>query len=106
MLPPQTVNAYYTAGTNEIVLPAAIFQPPLFDAEADDAVNYGAAGSLIGHEIGHAFDDRGRRYDGAGAVRDWWTPADADRYGASGSPVSSRSSIPTNRCPAFAWTAR
>jgi len=81
VLPPQTVNAYYTAGTNEIVLPAAIFQPPLFDATADDAVNYGAAGALIGHEIGHAFDDRGRRYDGAGAVRDWWTPADADRYG-------------------------
>ena len=81
ILPPQTVNAYYTAGTNEIVLPAAIFQPPLFDPTADDAVNYGAAGSLIGHEIGHAFDDRGRRYDGTGAVRDWWTPEDAGRYG-------------------------
>jgi putative endopeptidase len=79
-LPPQTVNAYYTAGTNEIVLPAAIFQPPLFDPGADDAVNYGAAGALIGHEIGHAFDDRGRRYDGSGGVRDWWTPADADRF--------------------------
>jgi putative endopeptidase len=81
ILPPQTVNAYYTAGTNEIVLPAAIFQPPLFDPEADDAANYGAAGSLIGHEIGHAFDDRGRRYDGSGAVRDWWTPAETDAYG-------------------------
>ena len=80
MLPPQTVNAYYTPGTNEIVLPAAIFQPPLFDADADEAVNYGAAGSLIGHEIGHAFDDRGRRYEGAGAVRDWWTQADVDGY--------------------------
>ena len=79
-MPPQTVNAYYSPGTNEIVLPAAIFQPPLFDAAADDAVNYGAAGALIGHEIGHAFDDRGRRYDGAGAVRDWWTPADAERF--------------------------
>ena len=78
--PPQTVNAYYSPGANEIVLPAAIFQPPLFDAAADDAVNYGAAGSLIAHEIGHAFDDRGRRYDGSGAVRDWWTPADAQRF--------------------------
>ncbi len=79
-MPPQTVNAYYSPSTNEMVLPAAIFQPPLFDAAADDAVNYGAAGSLIGHEIGHAFDDRGRRYDGAGAVRDWWTDADAQRF--------------------------
>ena len=79
-MPPQTVNAYYSPAVNEMVLPAAIFQPPLFDAAADDAVNYGAAGSLIGHEIGHAFDDRGRRYDGGGAVRDWWTPADAQRF--------------------------
>ena len=80
MMPPQTVNAYYSPGSNEIVLPAALFQPPLFDPAADDAVNYGAAGSLIAHEIGHAFDDRGRRYDAAGAVRDWWTPADAQRF--------------------------
>jgi predicted metalloendopeptidase len=80
IMPPQTVNAYYSPGANEIVLPAAIFQPPLFDPAADDAVNYGAAGSLIAHEIGHAFDDRGRRYDGSGAVRDWWTPADAQRF--------------------------
>jgi putative endopeptidase len=80
LFPPQTVNAYYTASTNEIVLPAAIFQPPLFDVNADDAVNYGAVGALIGHEIGHAFDERGRRYDGAGAVRDWWTAADAQRF--------------------------
>ena len=79
-MPPQTVNAYYSPGTNEIVLPAAILQPPLFDPQADDAVNYGAAGSLIAHEIGHAFDDRGRRYDRDGAVRDWWTPADAQRF--------------------------
>jgi len=81
MLPPQTVNAYYSPAANEIVLPAAILQPPIFDVEADDAVNYGAAGSLIGHEIGHAFDDRGRRFDGAGAVRDWWTAQDAQRFG-------------------------
>jgi endothelin-converting enzyme/putative endopeptidase len=79
-MPPQTVNAYYSPGANEMVLPAAIFQPPLFDPAADDAVNYGAAGSLIAHEIGHAFDDRGRRYDGSGAVRDWWTPGDGERY--------------------------
>jgi putative endopeptidase len=79
-MPPQTVNAYYVPALNEIVLPAAILQPPLFELEADDAVNYGAAGALIGHEISHAFDDRGRRFDGAGAVRDWWTPADAERF--------------------------
>ncbi|HVD91448.1 MAG TPA: M13-type metalloendopeptidase [Vicinamibacterales bacterium] len=76
MLPPQTVNAYYRPAANEMVVPAAILQPPLFDVTAEDAVNYGAAGALFGHEIGHAFDDRGRRFDGTGAVRDWWTPAD------------------------------
>jgi putative endopeptidase len=80
VLPPQTVNAYYSPAANEMVLPAAILQPPLFDFDADDAVNYGAVGALIGHEIGHAFDDRGRRFDGAGAVRDWWTPADEQRF--------------------------
>jgi putative endopeptidase len=80
VLPPQTVNAYYSAATNEMVIPAAILQPPIFDLAADDAVNYGATGALIGHEIGHAFDDRGRRFDGAGTVRDWWTQADADGY--------------------------
>jgi putative endopeptidase len=79
-LPPQTVNAYYSAAGNEIVLPAAILQPPVFDLAADDAVNYGAVGSLMGHEIGHAFDDRGRRFDGAGAVRNWWTDRDASAY--------------------------
>src|SRR5260221_6031252 len=79
-LPPQTVNAYYSAATNEMVVPAAILQPPLFDLAADDAVNYGAAGALMGHEIGHGFDDRGRRFDGAGAVRDWWADEDAQRY--------------------------
>jgi putative endopeptidase len=79
-MPPQTVNAYYSPSTNEMVLPAAIFQPPLFDPAADEAVNYGAIGSMIGHEIGHAFDDRGRRYDGSGTVRDWWTAADAQRF--------------------------
>jgi len=62
------------------VIPAAILQPPLFDVRADDAVNYGGAGALIGHEIGHAFDDRGRHFDGAGASRDWWTAADAEGF--------------------------
>lgn len=80
VLPPQTVNAYYSAATNEMVIPAAILQPPLFDVHADDAVNYGAAGALIGHEISHAFDDRGRHFDGNGAARDWWTAADADGF--------------------------
>ena len=82
LFPPQTINAYYSPGSNEMVLPAAIFQPPVFDFDADDAVNYGAAGSLIGHEICHAFDERGRQFDGAGGVRDWRGPADAERFAA------------------------
>ncbi len=73
---PQTVNAYYNPGMNEIVFPAAILQPPFFDPDADDAANYGAIGSVIGHEIGHGFDDQGSRYDGHGELRDWWTPDD------------------------------
>ena len=77
---PQTVNAYYNPVRNEIVFPAAILQPPFFDMAADDAVNYGAIGAVIGHEMGHGFDDQGRNYDAAGALRDWWTAADADEY--------------------------
>jgi predicted metalloendopeptidase len=77
---PQTVNAYYLRTNNEIVFPAAILQPPFFDPAADDAVNYGAIGAIIGHEIGHAFDDQGRKSDGAGNLRDWWTPADAKAF--------------------------
>ena len=73
---PQTVNAYYNPGMNEIVFPAAILQPPFFDADADDAVNYGGIGAVIGHEIGHGFDDQGSKYDGTGALVDWWTAAD------------------------------
>ncbi|NHC43771.1 M13 family metallopeptidase [Motilibacter aurantiacus] len=73
---PQTVNAYYNPGMNEIVFPAAILQPPFFDMEADDAVNYGAIGAVIGHEIGHGFDDQGSKYDGDGNLNDWWTDAD------------------------------
>ena len=73
---PQTGNAYYNPGLNEIVFPAAILQPPFFDAEADDAVNYGGIGAVIGHEISHAFDDQGSKYDGDGNLKNWWTEAD------------------------------
>ncbi|HEX5521175.1 MAG TPA: M13 family metallopeptidase, partial [Longimicrobiaceae bacterium] len=73
---PQTVNAYYSSTMNEIVFPAAILQPPFFNLAADDAVNYGAIGAVIGHEISHGFDDQGRRSDGEGNLRDWWTEAD------------------------------
>ena len=82
LLTPQTVNAYYHPLRNEIVFPAAILQPPFFDADADDAVNYGAIGSVIGHEIGHGFDDQGSTCDGEGRLRDWWTPADKEAFGA------------------------
>ena len=77
---PQTVNAYYNPVRNEIVFPAAILQPPFFDLAADDAVNYGAIGAVIGHEMGHGFDDQGRRFDATGALRDWWAPKDAEEY--------------------------
>ena len=73
---PQTVNAYYNPTQNEIVFPAAILQPPFFDTEADDAVNFGAIGAVIGHEIGHGFDDQGSRYDGEGNLSNWWTDED------------------------------
>ena len=73
---PQTVNAYYNPSANEIVFPAAILQPPFFDFEADDAVNYGSIGSVIGHEISHAFDDQGSKYDGDGNLNNWWTDED------------------------------
>jgi predicted metalloendopeptidase len=79
---PQTVNAYYSPVGNEIVFPAAILQPPFFDPAADDAYNYGAIGSVIGHEISHGFDDQGRRYDGTGQLRDWWTTADEQAFNA------------------------
>ncbi|WP_010540742.1 M13 family metallopeptidase [Dietzia alimentaria] len=78
---PQTVNAYYNPVMNEIVFPAAILQPPFFDAEADDAANYGAIGAVIGHEIGHGFDDQGSKYDGAGNLVDWWTDEDREAFG-------------------------
>jgi predicted metalloendopeptidase len=77
---PQTVNAYYNPPMNEIVFPAAILQPPFFDPYADDAVNYGGIGAVIGHEIGHGFDDQGRKSDGDGVLRDWWTAEDTSRF--------------------------
>jgi len=77
---PQTVNAYYNPPQNEIVFPAAILQPPFFNLEADDAVNYGAIGAVIGHEIGHGFDDSGSRVDGDGVLRNWWTDEDRAEF--------------------------
>ncbi|MFI2485433.1 M13 family metallopeptidase [Promicromonospora kroppenstedtii] len=77
---PQTVNAYYNPGMNEIVFPAAILQPPFFDPEADDAVNFGGIGGVIGHEIGHGFDDQGSKYDGDGRLEDWWTDTDRAEF--------------------------
>jgi putative endopeptidase len=77
---PQTVNAGYSPSRNEIVFPAAILQPPFFDLEADEAVNYGAIGAGIGHEIGHGFDDQGSAFDGEGALRNWWTDQDRDEF--------------------------
>lgn len=78
---PQTVNAYYNPGMNEIVFPAAILQPPFFDMNADDAANYGGIGAVIGHEIGHGFDDQGAKYDGDGNMVDWWSDADRTEFG-------------------------
>lgn len=79
---PQTVNAYYNPPMNEIVFPAAILQPPFFNLEADDAVNYGGIGAVIGHEIGHGFDDSGSTFDGDGVLRNWWTDADKKEFEA------------------------
>jgi putative endopeptidase len=79
---PQTVNAYFSPLFNEIVFPAGILQPPFFDPTLDDAVNYGAIGVVIGHEITHGYDDQGRKYDANGNLRDWWTEADAREFKA------------------------
>jgi putative endopeptidase len=78
---PQEINAYYNPSNNEIVFPAAILQPPFFDPNADAAVNYGAIGAIIGHEIGHGFDDQGRKFGPDGAMQDWWTAQDAEVFG-------------------------
>lgn len=82
LMTPQTVNAYYNPTMNEVVFPAAILQPPFFDAEADDAANYGGIGAVIGHEIGHGFDDQGSQFDGSGALRNWWTDDDRAAFEA------------------------
>src|SRR4029077_13521839 len=79
---PQTVNAYYNPSLNEIVFPAAILQPPFFDAQSDDAVNYGGIGAVIGHEISHGFDDEGSKYDAQGNLSNWWTEADRKAFEA------------------------
>ena len=94
LMTPQTVNAYYNPLANEIVFPAAILQPPFFDMNADDAVNYGGIGAVIGHEISHGFDDQGRKFDGQGMLRDWWTEEDNGRFQArAGALVSQYSAF-------------
>lgn len=85
---PPTVNAYYSASRNEIAFPAGILQPPLFDLEADDAVNYGAIGAVIGHEMGHGFDDQGSKFDADGNLRNWWTAGDRAKFEARAACVS------------------
>ena len=93
---PQTVNAYYSPVKNEIVFPAAILQPPFFDPKADPAVNYGAIGGVIGHEISHGFDDQGRKSDGDGVLRDWWTAEDAAKFKVQSDRLGAQySSFPT-----------
>ncbi len=87
---PQTVNAYYSPVKNEIVFPAAILQPPFFDPKADPAVNYGAIGGVIGHEISHGFDDQGRKSDGKGILRDWWKPEDAAKFEAQAAKLGAQ----------------
>jgi putative endopeptidase len=77
---PQTINAYYHPSLNEVVFPAAILQPPFFNMEADDAVNYGSMGAIVGHEMTHGFDDQGRKYDHEGNLNDWWTEEDSVEY--------------------------
>lgn len=79
-MPPQKVNAYYNSTMNEIVFPAAILQPPFFDPKADPAINYGSIGGVIGHEISHGFDDQGRKSNGDGVLKDWWTSEDAEKF--------------------------
>jgi endothelin-converting enzyme/putative endopeptidase len=87
---PQTVNAYYSPVRNEIVFPAGILQPPFFDMNAEDAVNYGGIGAVIGHELGHGFDDQGSKYDGDGNLNSWWTDGDREAFDARGSQLAAQ----------------
>ena len=96
---PQTVNAYYNPLMNQITFPAAILQPPFFDPAPDPAVNYGAIGAVIGHEIGHGFDDQGRQFDASGRIRDWWTPTAAAEF-AKRAEASESSTTNSSRSPA------
>jgi putative endopeptidase len=90
LMTPQTVNAYYAPALNEVTFPAGILQPPVFDATMDDAVNFGAAGAMIGHEITHGFDDSGRRYDASGNLMNWWMPRDEDAFRERAACVTSQ----------------
>ena len=85
---PQTVNAYYNPSYNEIVFPAAILQPPFYNYQADDAVNYGGIGAVIGHEISHGFDDSGARYNADGNLVDWWTAEDLKQFSTLGTALA------------------
>jgi putative endopeptidase len=87
---PQTVNAYYNPLFNEIVFPAAILQPPFYDYQADDAVNYGGMGGVIGHEISHGFDDQGSQYDSEGNLKNWWTEEDLDKFQKKGQALAAQ----------------
>lgn len=89
-MPPQTVNAYYSPGFNEIVFPAAILQPPFFDPKADAAVNYGGIGAVIGHEMSHGFDDQGAKFDERGVLRNWWEPQDEAAFKALGDRLAAQ----------------
>jgi putative endopeptidase len=95
VMTPPTVNAYYQASLNSINFPAGILQPPFFDSKADDATNYGAIGAVIGHEMSHGFDDRGRQFDAKGNLRDWWKPQDVENYKARADRVVEQFSLYT-----------
>ena len=104
---PQTVNAYYSSAKNEIVFPAAILQPPFFDPKADAAVNYGAIGGVIGHEITHGFDDQGRKSDGDGVLRDWWAADDAAKFEAQATRLGAQyEGFPITQLPGLHITGR
>ena len=102
---PQTINAYYNPVRNEIVFPAAILQPPFFNLEADDAVNYGGIGAVIGHEMGHGFDDQGRRFDAHRRAARLVDARPTKRNTRSARRCSSSSSTSSSRCPACTSTA-